>query len=54
MGMYLNAFNMRNQIVDVTPLAALTALKGLGLAHNQIVDVTPLAGLKAAGCRIYQ
>ena len=35
----------RRQIVDVSPLAALTSLEGLDLGYNEIVDVSPLASL---------
>ena len=33
------------QIVDISPLAALTNLEGLDLSWNRIVDVSPLAAL---------
>jgi Leucine-rich repeat (LRR) protein len=32
-------------VSDVSPLAGLTALEGLGLTHTQVSDVSPLAGL---------
>ena len=34
-----------NDVVDVSPLAALTNLEDLSLAINQVVDLSPLAGL---------
>ena len=35
------------QIVDITPLAPLTALTVLWIHKNQIVDVSPLSGLSS-------
>ena len=35
----------RNAIMDLAPLAGLTALKVLGLSSNRVADVSPLAGL---------
>ena len=34
-------------LIDITPLAGLTALQWLSLARNQLADISPLAGLTA-------